>query len=46
MLQLLQTPNFQHRYAAEFVPPAIETLSGDLVFAADIPDRDVAFRLL
>ena len=46
MLQLLQTPNFQHRHAAEFVPPAIESLFAGLVFPADIQDRDVAFRLL
>ena len=45
-LQLLQTPNFQHHHAAEFVPSAIESLFGDLVFSADIVDRDVAFRLL
>ena len=46
MFQLLQTSNFQHRHAAEFVPPAIESLFGDLVFPADIQDRDVAFRVL
>ena len=36
----------QNQIAAEFVPSAIESLFGDLVFPADIPDRDVAFRLL
>ena len=46
MLQLLQTPNFQRRHAAEFVPPAIESLFSDLVFPAETLDRDVAFRLL
>ena len=46
MLQLIQTPNFQRRHAAEFVPPAIESLFGDLVFPAETLDRDVAFRLL